>query len=77
MATIMKISDSDLREARRAGFKRKKPKKGKLKTRGAIEGYIDRNNRWVKDAKDKTREYKKKESEKVALKKLRETIRRS
>lgn len=73
---LKSLSESELREARRAGFKRKKPKKGKLKTMNAIEGYADRWNRFVDDAKAKIQEKKKEEAEKQRVKQLREKIRR-
>ncbi len=74
---IAKLADSELREARRAGFKTRKPKQGKLKTMNAMEGFVSRNNDWVRRAKDKIKDHKKKESDKKKLKDLKAQIRRS
>lgn len=65
------ITKSELKEARKAGFKRKKPKKptGK-KSVTSIEGYIDRYNSWVKDAKEKAKEGRKLEVLKKDLSKI-------
>lgn len=59
MASILKISNEDIRKARKAGFKRKKPSKPKAKTELALENWIARYNNWVKDAKSKISDGKK------------------
>lgn len=63
MAKIHKLSPDQLREARRAGFKKKQPKKPKRNAgMAAMENYILRHNAWVSDAKRKISEQKKKDS---------------
>jgi hypothetical protein len=52
MATLMKITPEQLRQAKKCGFKRKAPKKPKRgATVSAMENYIVRYNEWVKAAK--------------------------
>lgn len=46
-----KFTSEDLRNARKAGFKKKKPKKPKTKTYNALSNYQERYNQWVKDLK--------------------------
>lgn len=54
MASLMKLSAEQLRLARKAGFKRKAPKKPKQSASLAtMEGYVARHNQWVKDAKSR------------------------
>jgi len=75
MAAISSISDSDLRAARSAGFKRKKPKKPKASASlSSMENFITRYNAWVKAAKDKIAAKKKKEGDKSKAKALRAQI---
>ena len=69
MATLKSISTKELSEARKAKFRRKKPKKPKQSaTLSAMESYIERYNQWVSDAKEKAKEYRAKE---VLKKKIR------
>lgn len=78
MASIKKISAAELSKARRAGFKRKKPKKPKTSAPlSSWEAYVDRYNRWVDDARSKVKEKASKESAKSKKKKLIEQIRKS
>ena len=51
MATLLKFTPEDLRQARKGGFKRKAPKKPKSKTFNSIEGFINRYNEYVKAMK--------------------------
>lgn len=63
MATLKTISTKELSEARKGGFGRKKPKKPKQSASlSSMEGYIDRFNRWVDDAKQKAKEYREREA---------------
>lgn len=53
MATLSKLSNEDLRKARKAKFKKKAPKKPKRNASvGVLENYISRHNDWVKEAKE-------------------------
>lgn len=76
MATLKSISAAELSEARRAGFKRKKPKKGKLKTMSAVEAYIARWNNWVDAARDRVRTKRKAGTDKEKFIRLRALVRR-
>ena len=61
--SLSKISNEELRKARKAGFKRKKPKMPKKSASYAsLEGYVGRYNEWVKLAKEKSSEVSKKET---------------
>ena len=73
--SISKFSAEDLRKARSAGFKGKKPKKGKLPTMTSMNAYVDRYNDWVKRAKAKVSDHKKKEAEKKKLKDMKSKLR--
>lgn len=76
MAALKKISNEELRKARRAGFKRKKPKKPKQSASlNAMEGYVSRYNDWVNAAREKIRYAKQKEAEKKRKKDLYKKIR--
>lgn len=67
--TISSISAAELSEARKGGFKRKKPKKPKQSASlASMENWIIRYNAWIKDAKAKASDYKK-------AKKLKDQIR--
>jgi hypothetical protein len=59
MASILKISNEELRLARKGGFRRKKPKKpaGKASL-NVLQGWVTRNNEWVKDAKKRASDFK-------------------
>lgn len=71
MATPKKFSKSDLSKARKAGFKRKKPKRPKQSASLTVwENYVARWNNWVDDAKAKIKEKADKEREKEKKKKL-------
>ena len=62
MATLLKLSAEELRKARKAGFKKKAPKKPKLSSSlSTMEGYVSRHNDWVKQARTKIAENKKRE----------------
>jgi len=50
--TVLKYSEEDKRNARKGGFKKKRPKKPKSKTHASITSYIKRYNQWVKDLKE-------------------------
>lgn len=63
MATLSKISTEDLRKARKAGFKKKAPKKPKQSASLAtMESYVSRYNQWCKDARQKVADGKKRET---------------
>jgi len=53
------VSEEEKRNARAAGFKRKKPKKPKSRTIRSMESYIERYNAWAKLLKEKAKEGKK------------------
>ena len=72
---LKKYTDNELREARKAGFKRKFPKKGKLKTSIAVSNYERKWNSFVDDVKRKASDFKKKEKAKEQLRKDKESIR--
>jgi hypothetical protein len=60
MATLAKLTSEQLREARKAGFKRKAPKKPKRgATLASMEAYVARHNEFVKEAKHAVSAYKK------------------
>jgi len=65
-----KFTPEDLRNARKAGFKKKKPKKPKTKTYNALERFQDRYNQWVKDLKAAATKGKKLESMRRDLRNL-------
>lgn len=69
MAQLASYSAEDLRNAKKAGFKAKKPKKPKAKTHASLTGYVERYNDWVKRMKETAKKGKE-------LKTLREQIRR-
>lgn len=56
---LLSLSHEELRKARKAKFKKKAPKKPKSKTVNSIESYIEKNNQWVKDAREKIASAKK------------------
>jgi len=81
MATISKLTDIELRAARSAGYKAKRPKKPKGgATLTVLENWVGRYNEWVRKAKAKTAEKKakttKKDSEVNKRKALKEKISR-
>lgn len=52
MATLIKVSSEEIRKARKAGFKRKAPKKPKKSASvSVLENYISRHNEWAKELK--------------------------
>lgn len=62
MASIKKISDATLKDARKGGFKRKKPKKPKQSASyTTLVNWIDRWNNWCRDAEMKAKEYRQRE----------------
>lgn len=50
--TILKISPEELRNAKKSGFKRKKPKLRSSGSYTAIVNSVERFNAWVKEAKN-------------------------
>jgi len=49
---LTKVSPEEIRKARKAGFKRKAPKKPKRSASAqTLENYISRHNAWAKDLK--------------------------
>jgi ADP-glucose pyrophosphorylase len=57
--TPVKVTTDERRQARLAGFRKKKPKKPKSRTVNAMENYISRYNDWAKELKSKAKEGKK------------------
>jgi len=51
MSSLMKVSPEDKKNARKAGFKKKAPKKPKSKTYDSMTGFISRYNGWAKELK--------------------------
>lgn len=66
---ITAVSNEELKLARLAKFKKKKPKKGKLTTLSSKENYIDKYNAWAKEVKEYAKEGKKLKSINDELKK--------
>lgn len=63
MATIKKLTPAELASARRAGYKRKKPKKPRASaTLNALEAFVARYNEWVDGARAKIKEKAAKDS---------------
>ena len=67
MATINKFTPEELKLARKAGFKRKKPKKPSTKSYSSMENFISRYNEWVKDLKAAASNGRKMEAMKKAI----------
>jgi hypothetical protein len=63
------ITPKLISEARKAGFKRKKPKKPKAKTATAIKNYFIRCENWARDANAKIKAQKELTALKEKLKK--------
>lgn len=76
MAQIKSYTDAEHRDAKKAGFKRKKPKKpaasASLRT---LENWVARYNQWVTDLKAKAKQYKQKEADKKKRDTLKNKIR--
>ncbi len=56
--TPINVTNDEMRDARAAGFRKKKPRKPKSKTESSLLGYIERYNRWAKDLKEAAKEGK-------------------
>jgi hypothetical protein len=67
-------SPEELKAARAAGFKQKKPKKPKSKTLTALEGWMDRFNAWTKNVKAHAAQDKKNKAQEVKRKQLAQRI---
>lgn len=74
MATPKKISDADIKKARSAGVKAKKPRKPKTKSLNALEGYIGRYNAWIDKLKEGVKKFNKMQADKKRQAKLKATI---
>jgi hypothetical protein len=59
---FLKFSPEELRNAKKAGFKRKKPRKPKSKTLAALTSFQERYNQYVKDMKQAASDGKKLEA---------------
>lgn len=72
MAAIKKLSAAELSAARKAGFKRKKPKKPRAgASLSALENFVVKYNAWIDAARDKMKARREKEAaaaKRVALK---------
>ena len=69
---IKELSKQDQADARKGGFRRKKPKKpaqSKLKTATQYNNYVDRYNDWADAAREKAKDYRSSQSEKDKVKK--------
>lgn len=76
MAAIKTITPDQLRKAKKAGFKKKKPKKPKASASlTVLENWVSRYNAWIDDAKNKIKEADRKEKEKAKREKLKNQIR--
>ncbi len=63
MASIKKFTQDEMRLAKKAGFKRKKPKKPKASSTLSVqENYVSRYNAYVDEIKRKAKDAKKKEA---------------
>jgi hypothetical protein len=61
--TVKKITPSEISEAKRAGFKKKKPKMPKKSSSASVwDNYAARWNNWVDEAKAAIKAHKKKEA---------------
>jgi len=77
MATLAKITPADLSAARKAGFKKKRPKKPRASASlTTLENYVVRYNQWVKDARAKVSEKRTKMNNEKKRKSLRTAITR-
>jgi len=75
MAAIAKFTRDQLKNARKAGFRRKKPNKPKAgASLNSLEAWVLRYNDWVKDMKEKDREHKKNLTDKKKREKLKRDI---
>lgn len=78
MATIKKFSAADLAAARKAGYKKKKPKKPRAgASLSVLENYVARYNEWIDGARTKIKEKSSKEAaqkKRVALSKAIRTL---
>lgn len=68
--TPNKFTADDLRNAKKAGFKRKPPKKPKSKTFDSLSNYIVRYNDYVKDLKEAATKGRKLDNLKKAVKSI-------
>lgn len=58
---LIKVSSDEIRKARKAGFKRKAPKKPKKSASlSTLESYVSRHNEWAKSLKEAGRSLDKK-----------------
>jgi len=65
---LAKLSADQLRQARKAGFKRKAPKKPKQSASlSVMENYVAKHNSWVKDARAAISANKRKETLKKSI----------
>lgn len=71
---IVKITDEQKRLSRLGGFKRKKPKKGSLKTEKAIDAYVKRYNTWANALKAAAKKGKAKDDKAKSLSKMKAAI---
>lgn len=61
MATLIKVSSEEIRKARKAGVKKKAPKKPKKSASlSVLENYVARHNDWAKTIKEAGRSLDKK-----------------
>lgn len=74
MKTPKKVTPEQIKKARRAGIKAKKPRKGALRTKAAAERYIERYNAWVDRIKQGAHYFDIKEKEAKDLKKAKAMI---
>lgn len=71
----VKVSDAELKLARKAKFKKKKPSKPKgTMTESKYNSYIERYNSWAKEVKSYAKEGKKLESAKDKLSRMKTTL---
>ena len=76
MASLKKYSDKEWSEAKKAGFRRKKPKKPKASASlTVLNNYVTRWNKYVDDVKKAAKKYRTKEAEKKKRDSLKEKIR--
>ena len=70
--TAKKYTDTERRNARKAGFKRKAPKKPKMSSKSpeVYERYISRYNEWVDQMKAKAKDYARTNKLKEAVRKI-------
>jgi hypothetical protein len=67
-------TSDELKKARRAGFKRKRPKQPKRVTENSVSNYLTKYNEWVRELKAAAKNYGKKKSTRKTVAELRKLM---